>query len=56
MRKYEIENIFTRMYNTSDRAWAVAFFIILDSNRDGRIDSSDIFKFNNYLDELLETV
>jgi len=40
------------MYNTSDRAWAVAIFTFLDQNKDSEIDSSDIFNFHNYLDQL----
>ena len=35
-----------------DRGWGVAIFRFLDINHDGQIDSSDLFKIYNYLDEI----
>ena len=52
MKKLDYESCLTSLIMQSNRAWAVAVFRFLDQNRDGEVDSTDIFKFYNYLDDL----
>lgn len=53
MKRIDFDNILNSLFMMNKRAWAVVIFRYLDQNHDGKIDSSDLFKIYNYLDEIL---
>ena len=56
IKKSQFESVLTTIYNQPDRAWSVAIFKFLDANSDGKIDSSDLFKIHNVLDEIKNNI
>jgi Ca2+-binding EF-hand superfamily protein len=53
MKREDFDSVINSLLIMNKRAWAVVMFRYLDQNHDGKIDSSDLFKIYNYLDEIL---
>lgn len=52
-KKTDFEASFSNIFNMPDRAWSVAVFRFFDANADGKIDSSDLFKIHNFLEDII---